>query len=174
MVLVDPATGQEATGAAPTDEELAWCALHWPVEGLPVGARVEVGLTRDLAWADLVARVRDGILLAVDYAHTAGDRPMGGTLTAYRSGSVVVPVPDGSCDLTAHVAVDSLEHDEITTQRAALHGLGLDARTPAHDLARTDPAGYLAALAGASAVGALTAPGGLGGFAWVLRRVRRM
>ena len=174
VVLVDPATGQEATGAAPTDEELAWCALHWPVEGLPVGARVEVGLTRDLAWGDLVARVRDGILLAVDYGHTAGDRPAGGTLTAYRSGALVVPVPDGSCDLTAHVAVDSLEHDEITTQRAALRDLGLDAHTPAHDLARTDPAGYLAALAGASAVGALTAPDGLGGFAWVLRRVRRM
>jgi hypothetical protein len=83
-------------------------------------------------------------------------------------------VPDGSCDLTAHVAVDSLEHDEVTTQRAALHGLGLHARTPDHGLARTDPAGYLAALAGASAVGALTAPDGLGGFAWVLRRVQRM
>ena len=137
MVLVDPATGQEATGAAPTDEELAWCARHWPVEGLPVGARVEVGLTRDLAWADLVARVRSGILLAVDYGHTAGDRPVGGTLTAYRSGSVVAPVPDGSCDLTAHVAVDSLEHDEITTQRAALHAPG--ARRP-HPRLTTWPA----------------------------------
>ena len=83
-------------------------------------------------------------------------------------------VPDGSCDLTAHVALDSLEHDELTTQRAALHELGLHARTPAPDLARTDPAGYLAALAGGSAVGALTAPDGLGGFAWVLRRVPRM
>ena len=35
-------------------------------------------------------------------------------------------------------------------------------------------AGYLAGLAEASALGALTAPAGLGGFAWVLRRVPRM
>jgi len=174
LVLVEPATGEEATGGVPTDDELAWCARYWPVAGLPVGARVEVGLTRDLAWGDLVARVRTGILLGVDYGHTAGDRPVRGTLTAYREGALVTPVPDGSCDLTAHVAVDSLEHDEVTTQRAALHGLGLHARTPDHGLARTDPAGYLAALAGASAVGALTAPDGLGGFAWVLRRVQRM
>ena len=60
----------------------------------------------------------------------------------------MAPVPDGSCDLTAHVAVDSLEHDELTTQRAALHELGLHSRTPDHDLSRTDPAGYLAALRG--------------------------
>ena len=174
-VLVDPATGAEATGAAtPTDDELAWCGRFWPLDDLPVGSRVEVGLARDLAWHDLVSRVRTGTLLAVDYGHRAGGRPTGGTLTAYREGALVTAVPDGSCDLTAHVAVDSLEHDEVTTQRVALRALGLDAGTPAHDLARTDPAGYLAALAGASAVGALTAPDGLGGFAWVLRHVQRM
>jgi len=83
-------------------------------------------------------------------------------------------VPDGTCDLTAHVAVDSLEHDELTTQRAALRGLGLDAATPPHALAGTDPGGYLAALADASAVGVLTDPDGLGGFSWVLRRVQPM
>ena len=174
VVLVDPATGAESLGAAPDDEDLAWCTRHWPLDGLPVGARVEVGRSRDVAWGDLVARVRHGILLAVDYGHTAGDRPLHGTLTAYRSGSLVAPVPDGSCDLTAHVAVDALEHDDLTTQREALHGLGLRARTPDHALARTDPAGYLAALAHASAVGALTAAEGLGGFAWVLRRVHPM
>lgn len=170
-VLVDPHTGEESAGAAPTDEELAWCARHWPIGDLPLQARVEVGLTRDVAWHDLVSRVQGGTVLAVDYGHTAGTRPAGGTLTAYRSGALVAPVPDGSCDLTAHVAVDSLEHDELTTQRAALHALGAHARTPDYDLARTDPAAYLAALASASALGALTAPDGLGGFAWVLRRV---
>ena len=175
VVLVDPATGEEATGAAaPTGDELAWCARHWPLDDLPVGARVEVGLARDRAWHDLVSRVRRGTVLAVDYGHTAGERPAAGTLTAYRAGALVAAVPDGSCDLTAHVAVDSLEHDELTTQRAALHALGLRAGTPPHDLARTDPAAYLAALASASAVGALTAPEGLGGFRWVLRRVQRM
>ena len=177
VVLVDPATGEESaavSGASLTDDELAWCARHWPVGDLPLGARVEVGLARDEAWRDLVRRVRHGILLAVDYGHTAGGRPTGGTLAAYRDGAPVTPVPDGTCDLTAHVAVDSLEHDELTSQRAALRSLGLDATTPPHDLARTDPAGYLGALARASAAGALLAPDGLGGFAWVLRRVQRM
>ena len=83
-------------------------------------------------------------------------------------------MPDGSCDLTAHVAVDSLEHDEVTTQRAALRALGVDAGIPARDLAHSAPAAYLAALATASAAGALTAPEGLGGFRWVLRRVHGM
>ena len=88
------------------------------------------GSTRDLAWGDLVCRVRHGILLAVDYGHTRGDRPTGGTLTAYRAGALVAPVPDGSCDLTAHVAVDSLDHDELTTQRAALRATRGHARPP--------------------------------------------
>ena len=74
-------------------------------------------------------------------------------------------MPDGSCDLTAHVAVDSLEHDEVTTQRAALRRSGSTSGTPDHDLARTEPAAYLAALATASsAAAALPRPGGLGGF----------
>jgi len=174
VVLVDPATGAEAVGPPPDDDELAWCARHWPVDDLPVGARVEVGASRDRAWGDLVARVRHGILLAVDYGHTAQDRPHSGTLAAYREGSLVAAVPDGGCDLTAHVAVDSLVHDEVTTQRAALHDLGMAAVAPAHDLARSDPARYLEGLAHASHIGALTAPDGLGGFAWVLRRVRPM
>ena len=174
VVLVDPATGVEATGPEPDDDELAWCARHWPVDALPVGARVEIGSSRDRAWGDLAARVRHGILLAVDYGHTAQDRPETGTLAAYRDGSLVAVVPDGTCDLTAHVAVDSLARDELTTQRAALHHLGLGAAAPPHALARTDPAAYLEALARASHVGALTAPDGPGRFAWVLRRVRPM
>ena len=174
VVLVDPVTGAEALGGPPTPDELAWCARHWPLDDLPAGARVEVGTARDRAWADLVRRVRRGTLLAVDYGHTRGTRPTHGSLTAYRGGTLVAPVPDGSCDLTAHVAVDALDHDEVTTQREALRGLGLSPATPDHALARTDPAAYLAALARSSAAGALTDPGGLGGFAWVVRRVPPM
>ena len=118
----------------------AWCEEHWPVGDLPAGARVEIGLTRDAAWSDLVSRVRRGALLAVDYGHTVGERPVGGTLAAYRAGARVAPVPDGSCDLTAHVAMDSLEHDELGTQRDALRNLGVTAALPDHNLARTDPA----------------------------------
>jgi SAM-dependent MidA family methyltransferase len=174
VVLVDPATGEESLGGTPDAWELAWCDRHWPVDRLPVGARVEVGSARDAAWAGLVGRVRRGTLLAVDYGHTRAERPLHGTLTGYRAGELVDPVPDGSCDVTAHVALDSLDHDELMTQRAALHALGIRAETPARDDAARDPAGYLAALARASAVAALTDPAGLGGFGWVLRRVPRM
>ena len=171
VVLVDPTTGEESTGAPPSPEELAWCDRHWPVDALPVGARVEVGTTRDDAWRDLTARVRHGILVAVDYGHTRAARPTYGTLAAYRDGAQVTPVPDGSCDLTAHVAVDALEHDTLASQREALHDLGVRGDTPDVGLARTDPAGYLTALAHSSAAAALTDPGGFGGFAWALRRV---
>jgi SAM-dependent MidA family methyltransferase len=170
-VLVDPTTGEEELGAPPEATELAWCARHWPVDGLPVGARVEVGTTRDAAWADLVGRVGRGTVLAVDYGHTGPDRPLHGSLTGYRAGVVVAPVPDGSCDVTAHVALDSLDADEVTSQRAALRGLGVRPGTPPVELSRRDPAGYLAALARSSAATALSDPNGLGGFAWVLRRV---
>ena len=172
VVLIDPATGVEVpAGPAPAAEEVEWCAEHWPVDDLPVGARVEVGLARDRAWSDLVSRVRRGTVLGVDYGHTRGARPASGTLTGYREGRVVAAVPDGTCDLTAHVAVDSLVHDELATQRDALRSLGLHAGTPALDLAHTDPSAYLAALARSSAVTALTDPHGLGAFAWVSRRV---
>ncbi|MBM6399962.1 SAM-dependent methyltransferase [Phycicoccus sonneratiae] len=170
-VLVDAAAGaEEATGPV-TDEDAAWCAAHWPLDGLAPGSRVEVGLARDRAWGDLVSRVRHGTLLAVDYGHTRATRPPAGTLVGYRAGTTVPAVPDGTCDLTAHVAVDTLEQDERTTQRDALRALGLTAAAPDIDLARTDPPAYLAGLARASAVRALTDPDGLGGFWWVLRRV---
>jgi SAM-dependent MidA family methyltransferase len=173
VVLVDPRTGEESLGGRPSPDELAWCEQHWPVGHLPVGARVEIGLTRDAAWSDLAARVHRGTLLAVDYGHTRGERPSDGTLTAYRAGAVVAPVADGTCDLTAHVAVDALDHDALTTQRESLRELGVVTATPPHDLARTDPAGYLLALARVTTAAALTDPSGLGGFRWVLRRVDR-
>ena len=49
--------------------------------------------------------------------------------------------------------------------------LGVSGTPPSVDLARTDPAGYLHALAASSAAAALTDAAGLGGFTWVLRRV---
>ena len=170
VVLVDPVTGEEGLGGPLAADDLAWCARHWPVDALPVGARVEVGGTRDAAWSDLVSRVGRGTLLAVDYGHVRGERPAQGTLTGYRAGAQVAPVPDVSCDVTAHVAVDSLDHDELTTQREGLRTLGVTAALPEHALARTDPAGYVAALSRSSAAAALMDPNGLGAFRWVLRR----
>lgn len=170
-VLVDPATGAESLGDPLDGADLAWCTRHAASDALEAGERVEVGRERDLAWAGLLGRIRSGTALAVDYGHTRSARPPYGTLVGYRDGTTVPPVPDGSCDVTAHVAVDSLEQDERLTQREALLGLGLAATAPPIALARTDPPAYLAGLARASAVTALTARDGLGDFHWVLRRI---
>ncbi|WP_432097105.1 SAM-dependent methyltransferase [Streptomyces sp. bgisy100] len=71
------------------------------------GLRAEIGAPRDEAWARAVACLRHGLAVAVDYAHTREDRPLFGTLTGFRDGREVRPVPDGSCDITAHVALDA-------------------------------------------------------------------
>jgi len=152
--------------AGPVDEaEAEWAQRWWPQ-----GGRVEIGTARDDAWADLVSRLDDGLAVAVDYGHLRQARPQTGSLTAYRLGEVVVPVPDGSCDLTAHVAVDSLVHDRLLTQRELIRELGLVPASPDRAMARTDPGGYLRALAHRSAVAAMSDPDGLGGFRWVLVR----
>lgn len=172
VVLVDPDTGTESLGDEPEPEELAWCARHWPCEGAPAGTRVEVGLDRDRTWAGLLGRIRHGSALAVDYGHRRRDRPPHGTLAGYRAGALVPAVPDGSCDVTAHVALDSLRHDELLTQRESLHALGVTAGRPPRELARSGPSAYLAALARSSAAAALADPAGLGGFGWALTRLR--
>jgi SAM-dependent MidA family methyltransferase len=168
VVQVDPATGAERLGEPVTGPELTWVHEHWPAT--TPGERVEVGLDRDRAWAELLGRIHSGVAVAVDYGHRAGERPAHGTLAAYRSGHPDAPVPDGTCDLTAHVAMDTLDHDELLDQRTALARLGVDATTPDLGLARTDPPGYLAALAHSSAAAALTARGGFGDFLWVVSR----
>ena len=171
-VFVDPRSGAESLGEALKGSDARWVRGWWPLDEAEPGDRVEVGAARDRAWDALLSRVRSGTVLAVDYGHLRDARPPGGTLTAYRGGTLVPPVPDGSCDITAHVAVDSLAHDELLTQGEAVRRLGLSGARPDRDLAHSDPAGYLAALAGASNVATLADPGGLGGFWWVLRRVR--
>jgi len=170
-VHIDPATGAETLGGALAEADLAWVERWWPLDDAEPGDRVEVGRPRDTAWADLVARVDSGLVLAVDYGHVRDARPAGGTLAAYRGGRLETAVPDGGCDVTAHVAVDSLVHDELGTQRDALHALGLSGARPDRTLAQRDPTGYLAALAFASTVATLTDPAGLGGFWWVLREI---
>ena len=168
-VYVDPQTGEESHGAEIGGEERVWAARHWAAT--EPGQRVEIGLTRDRAWAGLLRRMRGGVAVAVDYGHRGGERPSGGTLTAYREGVVVAPVPDGTCDLTAHVAMDSLDHDELLDQRTALRSLGVQAATPPRQLAADDPAAYLRALSHASAASSLTARGGFGDFWWAIKRV---
>jgi SAM-dependent MidA family methyltransferase len=98
--------GTERLGEPVTGAEADWLARWWPLPA-EQGLRAEIGLPRDLAWASAVDRVVRGLAVAVDYAHTAGTRPPFGTLTGFREGRETAPVPDGSCDITAHVALDA-------------------------------------------------------------------
>ncbi|HET7399453.1 MAG TPA: SAM-dependent methyltransferase [Intrasporangium sp.] len=168
-VLVDPRSGAESPGAPVDGPDRDWATAHWPPRG--PGDRIEIGRSRDEAWSALVDRVRSGVLVAVDYGHTRASRPAGGTLTAYRRGRETRPVPDGSCDLTAHVAMDSLEHDDLVTQRDALRRLGLTGRPPELAGAASDPAAYLVALERSTHEAHLIAPGGYGAFWWAVRRI---
>jgi SAM-dependent MidA family methyltransferase len=117
-----------------------------------------------------VGTLEAGLAVAVDYGHTRAGRPPFGTLTAYRDGRQTVPVPDGTMDLTAHVAMDALP-GTLTTQRHALHALGVHGRRPPLALAARDPAGYVRALAAATQAAELTATGALGDFLWLATAV---
>ncbi|MCG5441072.1 SAM-dependent methyltransferase [Micromonospora sp. NIE79] len=142
--------------------------------------RAEIGRTRDEAWAEAVQKIEQGLALAVDYGHLRESRPIDGTLTGYRGGRQVPPVPDGSSDVTAHVAMDSVASAgaavarcaySLVLQREALRALGADGGRPPLSLAGTDPVGYVRALAAASAVAELTDPAGLGGHWWLRQPV---
>ncbi|MFD7815935.1 SAM-dependent methyltransferase [Streptomyces sp. NPDC059785] len=163
--------GAERLGPPVGGAEARWLARWWPASG--EGSRAEIGLPRDTAWARAVATVDRGLAVAADYAHTAAARPPFGTLTGFRAGNQVAPVPDGSCDITAHVALDAcaLPGGRAVTQRAALRALGVSGIRPPLSLAATDPAGYVRALAEAGAAAELTAAGGLGDFGWLLQPV---
>ncbi|MEY9933516.1 SAM-dependent MidA family methyltransferase [Catenulispora sp. GP43] len=166
--------GQERLGAAPDAEQREWLARWWPMDRTP-GTRAEIGLDRDAAWRAAVARLERGVAVAVDYSHTAADRPRFGTLTGYRDGHQVPAVPDGSCDITAHVALDACAaaldpgvQTLLTTQRDFLRDLGVSGARPDLALASSDPLGYLRGLSRASAAAELTDPAGLGAFGWLV------
>ncbi|HLL68135.1 MAG TPA: SAM-dependent methyltransferase [Micromonosporaceae bacterium] len=185
------ADGTEAPGPRVEPGDAAWLRRWWPLTGAATGVRAEIGAPRDAAWRSAVASVRRGVALTIDYGHTAGCRPAFGTLTGFRDGRQVRPVPDGTCDLTAHVAMDSLAAagaevagrvpaavaapdgvpPTLQTQREALPGLGVTGGRPPLTLAGTDPAGYVRALAGASAAAELLDPAGLGGHYWLTQPV---
>ena len=162
VVLVD-ASGEEQLGPAAPQELLDWCAREWPY------GRAEVGISRNEAWAAAVRHVRRGLAVAVDYGSRRGERRP--SLTGYRAGRQVRPVPDGSCDLTAHVALDSCATAtgaRLLTQRAALRALGVDGRLPTYD---GDPGAYATALQAATDAAELLDPRGLGGFGWLVQEV---
>ena len=176
VVHVDPSTGEESLGHAVAEPGVPpsigqWLEQWWPLTAAQPGARAEVGTTRDRAWADVVRRVERGLAVAVDYGHVRETRPESGSLRSYRHGRAVPVVPDGSCDVTCHVAVDSVSAaggGTITLQSEALRSLGVDSGRPPRSLAEEDPAGYVAALAGTAAAAVATAAGGPGDFYWVV------
>ncbi|MFC4118613.1 SAM-dependent methyltransferase [Nonomuraea zeae] len=174
LVMVDARTGRERLGGALRPADREWLDRWWPLPR--VGARAEIGRPRDEAWASVLARLAKGRAIAVDYAHPVDNRPLCGTLTGYRDGAVVAPIPDGTCDITAHVALDACAEagrragaisTALSTQRDALRALGITGARPPVELARADPRGYVRALSRASEEGELIDPAGLGGFGWL-------
>ncbi|MFK4065023.1 SAM-dependent methyltransferase [Streptomyces sp. NPDC029674] len=164
--------GTETLGGPVEGPDADWLARWWPLDSEP-GLRAEIGRPRDEAWAAAVASLRRGLAVAVDYAHTRDARPPFGTLTGFREGRETAPVPDGGCDITAHVALDACASAgaALLSQRAALGGLGVSGARPPLALASSDPAAYVRALTRAGEAAELTAPGGLGDFGWLLQPV---
>jgi SAM-dependent MidA family methyltransferase len=159
----------DTTGSLLSTEDSAWLSRWWPPGP---GERAEIGAPRDAAWRAAVSTVERGAALAIDYGHLSGDRPKLGTLTGYRRGRQVPPVPHGDRDLTAHVAIDSLSPTGgWFSQCDALRALGVSGARPPLALAHTDPGAYLAALARAGEAAELTDPAGLGGHFWLLETV---
>lgn len=175
-VLVDD-RGGESLGGVVGGADRGWLDDWWPLAS--VGDRAEVGRTRDEAWAALVGATRRCVLVAVDYAHSAGARPQGGSLAGHRAGRRVRLVPDGSCDITAHVALDACAAagaaagavgSRLLTQREALLGLDIAAR-PAEVGAGV--LGRLPALERSGEVAELVDRDGLGAFTWLVQSVGR-
>jgi len=105
LVLVETGSGAERPGPPLPPADLAWSRAWWPLSA--PGDRAEIGRTRCEAWAGVVRRITRGLAVAADYGHRRSSRPGPGTLTGYRDGRVVRAIPDGSCDITAHVALDA-------------------------------------------------------------------
>ncbi|GAA2405630.1 SAM-dependent methyltransferase [Actinomadura vinacea] len=175
-VLVDPVTGEESPGPPLGAADADWLERWWPLR--EPGDRAEIGGPRCAAWAAVVRRLSRGLAVAMDYSHVRAARPVYGTLTGYRDGATVPAVPDGSCDVTAHVALDACAvagqaagaaATLLTTQRAALRALGVTGGRPPLELAGRDPRGYLVALGAAGEDAELIDPGGLGGFGWLVQ-----
>jgi SAM-dependent MidA family methyltransferase len=159
-LLADLSLGEVVSG-----NDRAWLDEWWPLQA--PGDRAEIGLSRDQAWASVVERLAEGgVAVAIDYGHVRTGRPPYGTVTGFRAGRECDPVLDGSCDVTAHVALDSLG-GSLVLQRDALRALGVSAARPSLELAQTEPLRYVAELSSAGEAAELLDPSGLGGFGWV-------
>ena len=110
LVHVSPRTGRETLGARLNETSVPqsigrWLERWWPVADFGVGARAEVGTSRDAAWASVVNRLGPaGRAVAIDAGHTVENRPLHGSLRSPAGPAI----PDGHRDLTAAVAVDAV------------------------------------------------------------------
>lgn len=136
-----------ATAAASDDDAVQWTRTWWPSALDPDSqtTHAESGQHRDRAWAQIASAVDAGLLLAIDYGHRRDDRPREATLRGFAGGTPLAPVPDGSMNLTAHVAMDACAaaaravlsdrgsdgHDALITQKHALSALEQAATSPA-------------------------------------------
>jgi SAM-dependent MidA family methyltransferase len=110
-LLVHP-DGSEERGDPVCGPHAEWLRRWWPGSGL-----AEIGVTRDRAWAAVIAALRGsgGAALMVDYGHLADSRPADGSLTAYAAGRQLPACPDPAINLTAQVAVDAIAAAGIET-----------------------------------------------------------
>jgi SAM-dependent MidA family methyltransferase len=138
----------------------AWLRLWWPLR--EPGDRAEIGGPRDRAWCWMTDLVGAGTAIATDYGHVRAERDAlhhHGTLSAYHAGRLTRPIPDGSMNLTAHVAVDSCaaarRGTSITLQRDEVPSSPFGQGDSVADVER-----YFAALR-------LRDPARLGGVAWL-------
>lgn len=107
VVHVDPVTGSEILGSQVHDAGVPGTIAAWLDEWWPLGQpcqRAEVGTAREAAWRDVVRRMSGGLAIAVEAGHTRETRPFDGSLRSPRG----APIPDGSRDLFADVALDAL------------------------------------------------------------------
>jgi hypothetical protein len=117
LVHVSPVTGLESLGARLSETSVPqsiglWLERWWPVVDFGVGARAEVGTTRDAAWDGIVSRLgAGGVAVAIEPAHLAPSRPFAGSMQP-RGGTAI---PDGTRDLLAAVALDAVA--QATTGR---------------------------------------------------------
>ena len=106
--LADPAADALLGGISP-GEVRTWLDRWWPATK-PL-ARREVGLPRELLWRRLTQILASGHAIAIDYAHRLDDRRSGlwdgGTVKGFVDGAPCRPRPDGSVNITSHVALDS-------------------------------------------------------------------
>lgn len=139
-------SGLEQTGEPVSESDSAWITRWWP------GARSEIGATRDAAARVLAEVLTAGRLTLIDYGHTLEERITGrwdaGTLVGYRAGAMVAPAPDGSMNLTAHVAVDAVAAGLVEYGSVRISRLADEQSRPTVSAGSESAAGRLAGDAG--------------------------